>query len=256
MIIDTHTHYNDEAFDLDRDEIIKNLYEQGIEKAVNIGTNLKTTLECIELAEKYGGIYASAGIHPSYAAEASAEVLDKIKKICENKKVLAIGEIGLDYHWEDSEKELQKEVFKKQLELAAEVSLPVVIHSRDAAQDTFDILKESKVVKIGGVMHCYSYGVELAREYLKLGMFFGIGGVATFKNARKLKEVIEYLPIEAIVLETDCPYLAPEPFRGKRNSSLYLKYVAAAIADIKGVSMEYIIKQTNENAYALYKRLK
>ena len=255
MIIDTHVHYNDEAFDKDRDEIIKGLYNAGVEKAVNIGTNFKTSMECIELAKKYDNIYAAVGVHPSYVDQTTEQVFDEIEKMCIFPKTVAVGEIGLDYHWDDSHRELQKEVFKRQLELAKKTDLPVVIHSRDSAKDTFDILKENRVDEIGGVMHCYSYGVELAKEYLKLGMFFGIGGVATFKNAKKLKEVIEFLPLESIVLETDCPYLAPEPFRGKRNSSIYIKYVADAVADIKGVSTEYIIKKTSENANLLYRKL-
>ena len=166
---------------------------------------------------------------------------------------MAVGEIGLDYYWDEPERDIQKHWFVRQLDLAREVGLPVVIHSRDAAKDTLDIMKEQKAGDMGGVIHCFSYGVELAREYLNMGFYLGIGGVVTFKNAKKLKEVVEYMPMERMVLETDCPYLAPEPFRGKRNSSLYLPYVVKAVSEIKGISQEEVMAKTCDNARKMYR---
>ena len=180
-------------------------------------------------------------------------MMDWLKHVSGEKKVVAIGEIGLDYYWKEPDPEIQKHWFVRQLQLAREVKLPVIIHSRDAAQDTLDIMKAEKAGEIGGVIHCFSYGTEMAREYLNMGFYLGIGGVVTFNNGRKLKEVVEYMPLDRIVLETDCPYLSPVPNRGKRNSSLNLPYVAEAIGQIKGISPEEVIKITNQNARNLYR---
>ncbi len=256
MIIDTHIHIDDEAFDEDRDELIKSLYSNNISHIVNIGCDIPTTKASISLANKYDNIYAVIGIHPSSTDEITDKDIDFLKSQTSNLKVVAIGEIGLDYHWDTPDKDTQKHWFVKQLDLAKETKLPIVIHSRDAAKDTFDIMKAEQADEIGGVVHCYSYSVEMAREFLNLGFFFGIGGVLTFKNSKKLKEVVSYLPLENIVLETDAPYLAPTPFRGKRNSSLYIPYVIDTISEIKNISKEAIIKQTNINARKLYPKLK
>ncbi len=254
-IIDTHSHYNDEAFDEDRDELLAGLPGKGIDRIVNIAVDIESSKECIALADKYDYIYATVGVHPSNVHESEGDYIEQLKNLAKHDKVVAIAEIGLDYYWSTEYKEKQKDDFVSQLDLAKELGLTAVIHSRDAAKDSFDILKAyAKDLNI--VMHCYSYSLEMAKEYLKLGFFFGIGGVATYKNASKLKEVIEYLPMESMVLETDCPYLSPVPFRGKRNESSYIPYIVNAISDIKAFSPEYVIEKTSENAHRLYPKLR
>lgn len=253
MIFDTHAHYDDEAFDEDRGILLSSMKSSGIGNIVNIGADMKSSQVSIELANEYDFIYAAVGVHPSEVEELTDEHMDELEKWAALDKVVAIGEIGLDYHYPDTDKALQKKWFVKQLEVAAKAKLPVVIHSRDAAKDTLDIMKEHKADEIGGVVHCYSYGVEMAREYLDMGYYFGIGGVVTFTNSKKLKEVVSYLPLDKIVLETDCPYLSPVPNRGKRNSSLNLPYVVSAIADIKQISEEEVIEATTKNAFDLYR---
>ena len=259
MIFDTHTHYDDEQFDADREELLLSLKEHGVGAVANMGATMQGAVDSVALAERYPFVYAVVGIHPDHAKDLDEREFEKLRVLAQEEKVVAIGEIGLDYYWDSSEREVQKLWFKRQMELALELELPVVIHSREAAADTFAMIKETYEQsggKLKGVIHCYSYGAEQAREYLKMGFFLGIGGVATFKNGRKLKEVIEAVPLEQIVLETDCPYLAPEPFRGKRNYSGYLSYVVAAIAASKGVSTEEVEKATWENALRLYPRAK
>ena len=253
MIFDSHAHYDDEAFDEDRGILLSSMKSSGIGNIVNIGADMKSSQVSIELASEYDFIYAAVGVHPSEVEELTDEHMDELEKWAALDKVVAIGEIGLDYHYPDTDKVLQKKWFVKQLEVAAKVKLPVVIHSRDAAKDTLDIMKEHEADEIGGVVHCYSYGVEMAREYLDMGYYFGIGGVVTFTNSKKLKEVVSYLPLDKIVLETDCPYLSPVPNRGKRNSSLNLPYVVSAIADIKQISEEEVIEATTKNAFDLYR---
>ncbi|MBS6642095.1 MAG: TatD family hydrolase [Clostridiaceae bacterium] len=253
MIIDTHAHYDDEAFQEDRDTLLNSLQSSGIEAVVNIGASIQTTKNTLELMEKYPFIYGAAGVHPSETAELDDNLLNWLKMVSKTPKVVAIGEIGLDYYWEEPGHDIQKEWFVKQLNLAREVKLPVVIHSRDAARDTLEIMKAEHSGDIGGVIHCFSYGVEMAREYLNMGFYLGIGGVLTFNNAKKLKEVVEYAPMDRIVLETDCPYLAPVPNRGKRNSSLNLPYVVQAIARIKEISPEEVNEITTRNAKQLYR---
>ena len=228
---------------------------KGIDRIVNIAVDIESSKECIALADKYDYIYATVGVHPSNVHESEGDYIEQLKNLAKHDKVVAIAEIGLDYYWSTEYKEKQKEDFVSQLDLAKELGLTAVIHSRDAAKDSFDILKAyAKDLNI--VMHCYSYSLEMAKEYLKLGFFFGIGGVATYKNASKLKEVIEYLPMESMVLETDCPYLSPVPFRGKRNESSYIPYIVNAISDIKAFSPEYVIEKTSENAHRLYPKLR
>lgn len=254
-IFDTHAHYDDEAFDTDREELLKALPGSGIEYVVNVGASIATTRSTLELSSKYDYIYAAVGVHPSDIADLNEESFSWLKEQTHRQKVVAVGEIGLDYYW-DKEPEVQaaQQVwFKRQLDLAREAGLPVIIHSRDAAKDTFDIMKEMDAGSIGGVVHCYSYSPELAAEYVKMGLFIGVGGVVTFTKAKKLKETVAAIPMDNIVIETDCPYLAPVPYRGKRNSSLNLPLVLAEIASIKGISEEEAADITFANAMRLYR---
>lgn len=253
MIFDTHAHYDDDAFDGDREELLASLPENGIGKVVNVSSTLSSCRQTLALTKQYDFLYGAIGVHPSETAELTEESLAWLSEAAKESGIVAIGEIGLDYYWEEPEHELQKRWFERQLELAAGLELPVIIHSRDAAKDTLDILRAEHAEDIGGVIHCYSYSVEMAREYERMGFFFGIGGVVTFTNAKKLKEVVEYLPLDRIVLETDCPYLAPVPNRGKRNSSLNLPYIAQSIAQIKHVPYERVLEETCKNAIKLYR---
>ena len=253
MIFETHAHYNDEAFQEDREQIFAQLAETGIGRVVNIASDLESIDECLDLAHSYPFMYCALGIHPSDSAPLTDALLAGIKEKLEDPRVVAVGEIGLDYYWDTPDRAIQKHWFEEQLEMARDAKLPVVIHSREAAQDTMQLMKAHRAEEIGGVVHCYSYSLELAREFVRMGFEIGIGGVVTFKNARKLKEVAEGIGIEHIVLETDCPYLAPVPFRGKRNSSLYLPYIAEAIAQLKGMTTEEVISKTEKNAEKLYR---
>ena len=253
MIFDTHAHYDDDAFDEDRETLLAQLKAAGIERVVNVGASIHSSHTTLELIEKHDFLYGAIGVHPSETEELNEEWMNWLEEKSHEKKVVAIGEIGLDYHWEEPAKDIQKHWFVRQLDLARKVKLPVIIHSRDAAKDTLDIMKVEHNGATGGVIHCFSYGVEMAREYLNMGYYIGIGGVLTFKNAKKLIEVAEYAPLDRIVLETDCPYLAPVPNRGKRNFSGNLPYVVEKLAEIKGVSAEEIIRETAKNARALYR---
>lgn len=253
MIFDTHAHYDDEAFDEDREELLDSLTKNGIEAVVNIAADIASTKTTLELTVKYPFIYGTAGVHPSRTAELDEEKFAWLKEAVKEPKIVAVGEIGLDYYWPEPDREIQKQWFGRQLSLAREAGLPVSIHSRDAAKDTLDIMKAQNARDIGGVIHCFSYGTDMAREYLDMGFFIGVGGVLTFKNAKKLREVVAYAPVEQLVLETDCPYMSPEPCRGRRNSSLNLPYVAKAMAEIKGLEPEEIIEITNRNARRLYR---
>ena len=254
MIIDTHAHYDDAAFDGDREALIESLPENGIGIAVDIGASPESSRKALALSGRYDHIYAAIGVHPDDVDKLDEDELSWLEKTAAaEKKVVAIGEIGMDYYWDNSPHDVQKYWFRRQLELARRVGLPVVIHSRDAAKDTFDVLKEAHAEELGGVIHCYSGSAEMAKEYVKLGWYLGIGGVVTFKNARVIKEVTAQTDLSHIVLETDCPYLAPVPYRGKRNSSLYLPYVVQAISEIKGVSPEEVIRVTEENARRMYR---
>lgn len=252
-IFDTHAHYDDEAFDADRAELLLQMREHGIGTVVNVGASMKSCKTTLALTEKYPFVYGALGVHPSECGELTEADMDWIREHAAKEKIVAIGEIGLDYYWDDVAREVQKTWFVRQLELAKETGLPVIIHSREAAQDTLEIMKSEHKDTTGGVIHCFSYGVEMAREYLNMDYFLGIGGVLTFKNAKKLKEVVEYAPMEKLVLETDCPYLTPVPYRGKRNSSLYLPYVVEAMAEIKGITPDEVIRVTGENARRLYR---
>ena len=252
-IFDTHAHYDDEAFDEDRDALLTELSESGIEAVVNVGASMDSCKRTVALTEKWPFVYGAVGVHPSDTADLTEADMEWLKNAAAAEKIVAIGEIGLDYHWDEPERDHQKKWFIRQLDLAKEVDLPVIIHSRDAAKDTLDIMKAEHSGTTGGVIHCFSYGEEMAREYLNMGYFLGIGGVVTFTNAKKLKEVVKYAPLSQMVLETDCPYLAPVPNRGKRNSSLNLPYVVEMISELKGIPAEQIIEETNRNARRLYR---
>lgn len=258
-IFETHAHYEDEQFDNDRDQLISKLQPAGIERVVNVGSNMETSRKCVKLSEEYPFIYGAVGIHPDSAGEAFfPENLKELERLLNEKKTVALGEIGLDYHYENDEKtkELQSGAFRRQLELAVKTGKPVIIHSRDAAKDTFDTIydfySERPVEGCPGVIHCFSGSPEMAAEYIKLGFFIGVGGAVTFKNSKKLRKVVQTAPLASIVLETDCPYMAPEPVRGTRNSSLNLKYVAEKIGELKGISPEEVAAVTYENALRLY----
>lgn len=253
MIFDTHAHYDDRAFDEDREELIRRFDELGIGAVTDPGSTKESIPLIAELTRKHSRIYGALGIHPSECAEMTEQDLEEIRKLLHLPKMVAVGEIGLDYHWDTPERELQKHWFRRQLELARQERLPVIIHSRDAAADTLEILRECHAEEIGGVIHCYSYSAELSQEFLDLGFYLGVGGVVTFRNGKKLKETVRRTPLERIVLETDSPYMAPEPHRGERNSSLLLRYVVNEIAKIKEVAPEEVIRTTWNNACALYR---
>lgn len=256
MIIDTHAHYDDEAFEEDRDIVLKTLCHKGVEKVINAAASMEGCRRTLRLTERYKQVYGMLGVHPDEVGELAEKDMAYIKENAENPKIVAIGEIGLDYHWNVAPKEVQKLWFLRQIEIAKETGLPICVHSRDAAADTLAVLKEGHAEEVGGVIHCYSYSADFAKEYLSMGFYFGIGGVVTFKNGRKCKETVEMLPMDRILLETDAPYLAPEPFRGKRNESSYLAYVVKTIAEIKGISEEEVTSATEENANRLYPKLK
>lgn len=252
MIFDTHAHYDDEAFDDDREELLSHMRQKGIEYIVNVGSDIESIRKTLELTEQYPFVYGAAGVHPSETAELTSKDMEWIRETAGREKIVAIGEIGLDYYWPEPDREVQKKWFKEQLRLAEETGLPVIIHSRDAAADTLEILKEWDAHKTKGVIHCFSYTWETAREYLDMDYYFGIGGVLTFKNAKKLKEAVMHIPMEKILLETDCPYLAPEPYRGKRNQSEYIFYVAEQLAELKKISREEVLEITRNNAKKFY----
>ncbi len=252
LYIDTHAHYTDKQFNNDRKELLNTL-SNDFYALVEIGCDIKTSKLSLDLSDKYEFIYSTIGIHPSEVKNAKSDDLDFIRKNSKGRKVVAIGEIGLDYYWdkEDEIKNLQKKMFILQLQIAKEKKLPVVIHSREASKDTLYIIK-TYAADMKGIIHCYSYSYETAKEYVKMGYYIGIGGVVTYNNAKKLQETVEKIPLEHLVLETDAPYLAPVPNRGKRNSSLNLKYVVTKIAELKGVSEQEVLEKTFKNAREVY----
>lgn len=251
MIFETHAHYDDPAFDRDRDRLLALLKDEGIAPIVNIGASIETTKSTVELAHRYDHVYAAIGVHPSDCGDLTEKDIEWLKDLSSDEKVVAIGEIGLDYHYDEPDREIQKKWFIRQLELAGDTSLPIVVHSRDAAQDTYEMIKDFRGLR--GVIHCFSYSAELAREYVKMGYYIGVGGVVTFKNGRKLHEVVKEIPLESIVVETDAPYLSPEPYRGRRNSSAFIPYIIERIADLKNVSYETVERALYDNAADLYK---
>ena len=290
-IFETHAHYDDERFGEDRASLLNSMEEHGIAPIINVGSTLDGAKESLALAKAYPFVYAAIGVHPSdietlagpdsmdepasdipktkstenseYSGKAAVTGdphewgLSWIREHASEEKVVAIGEIGLDYYWEKNEavREQQRYYFKRQLELAREAGLPVIIHSREACEDTLTILKEAVSLGTKGVMHCFSYSPEIAEEYVKMGFYLGIGGVVTFKNAKKLKETVTRVPLSSLVVETDCPYLAPEPFRGKRNESTYLPYVVQAIAKLREITEEQVIIETAKNARRLFPKV-
>lgn len=251
MYFDSHAHYNDEDFESDRDELLVTIHEKNTDYIVNAGADIESSIKGIELSKTYSFIYASVGVHPHDVQELTEADLEKLKELAAEEKVVAIGEIGLDYYYNHSEPEKQIYWFEKQLELAKTLDLPVIIHSREASQATFDIICKSGVKE--GVIHCFSGSKELAKEYIKRGFYIGVGGSLTFKNARKTVEVVETIPLEFIVIETDAPYLTPVPHRGKRNNSSYLEHVVDKIAEIKQISHEEVARITQENAKKLFR---
>ena len=252
MIFDSHAHYDSEKFEKDREEVLSSMQENGVGTIVNCAADWDSVTEVVDLANEYPFVYAAVGLHPDEVGCLDEERFAYLKEQCQKEKVVAVGEIGLDYYWDKESHELQKQWFIRQLALARELDLPVIIHSRDAAADTLEIMQRY-AQGLRGVIHCFSYSKELAREYVKMGFFIGIGGVVTFKNGKKLKEIVEATPLRQILLETDCPYLAPVPYRGKRNSSLYLPYVAQEIASLKGISYEEVVAQTEQNGKRLFR---
>lgn len=252
MIFDSHAHYDDKQFDEDREEVLTQIKNTGVDRVVNISNGWDDMFRVLALIKKYPFLYGTVGIHPCKVGDLNEDRFEQMRDYCHLDKIVAVGEIGLDYYWMSDSKEIQKKWFIRQLQLAKEENLPVVIHSRDASQDTFDIMKAEHAGTTGGVIHCYSGSSEMAKEYVKLGYYIGIGGVVTFKNAKTLKKVAREVPLERIVVETDCPYLAPTPHRGKRNNSAFLPLVIQEIADIRGISAEEVERVTYENACRLY----
>ena len=252
MIFESHAHFDDEAFDEDRDELLSDIKSHGIETIVNVAASLSSVESTLKLSHLYPHVYAAIGVHPSETLELNDENLDLLRQRMKDERCVAVGEIGLDYHfldeYPDPDKKTQKIWFEKQLQLARELDKPVIIHSRDAAADTLEIMKKSEYSSLKYDMHCYSYSKEMVKELNKLDCYYGIGGVITFKNAKKLIEALQEIPLNRIMLETDCPYLAPTPHRGERNSSYYLPLVAQRIAELKGLSYDDVVSITCENA--------
>lgn len=252
MLFDTHAHLNVEAFDEDREEVIQRARAQGVSRIVNIGFNRETIPSSMALAEKYDFIYSAVGWHPQDAIDMKEGDLEWIESLCAHPKVVAIGEIGLDYYWDTSPKDVQQRVFREQIRLARRLKLPIIIHNRDAHQDVVTILKEEKAAEVGGIMHCFSGSWEIAKACLDMNFYISFGGPVTFKNAKQPKEVLAKVPLDRLLIETDCPYLTPHPYRGKRNESSYVRYVAEVAAEIKGMTCEELSKITSENAVSLF----
>jgi len=253
MIFDSHAHYNDSKFNDDRDAVLNSLKDNNVSYVMNVADSMKSLPKVIKIADEHPFVFASVGVHPEEVGELTERDMDILLEHTKHPKVRAIGEIGLDYYWDSVERDVQKKWFCRQIDLAKQVKLPIIVHDRDAHGDTIDILNSENARDVGGIVHCFSGSQQMARDVLNLGMYVGIGGTVTFKNARKIKEVAEYVPIESIVLETDAPYLAPEPFRGKRNSSDLIKYVIEEIAKIKGITAEDVEEITFQNAKRVYK---
>ncbi len=288
LIFDTHAHYDDESFDKDREAILSGLFENGVGTVMDVSANFDGIPDVLNLADQYDFIYAAVGVHPTEVYELEEERIADVERYIRegaaaadsvsarqtaydadgsfagpapedaaplhiHPKVKAVGEIGLDYHYDDTDKEKQKKWFSMQIAMAKKLKLPIIVHSRDAAADTLEMIRNENAAENGLVMHCFSYEPEMARIYTRMGVYIGVGGVVTFKNARKLKEVVTEMPMELMLLETDCPYLAPEPYRGRRNQSALIKYVARTIAELRGMTPEDVIRITTENAKRFYK---
>ncbi|MBL5768923.1 hydrolase TatD [Heyndrickxia sporothermodurans] len=252
MLFDTHVHLNDSQYAEDLEVVIQNAKEAGVSNMVVVGFDRPTITKAMELVETYEFLYASVGWHPVDAIDMTEQDLAWIEQLAKHPKVVALGEMGLDYHWDKSPKYIQKDVFRKQIRLAKKVKLPIIIHNREATQDIVDILKEEDAKEVGGIMHCFSGSTEVAKECIDMNFFISLGGPVTFKNAKKPKEVASEIPLSHLLIETDCPYLAPHPYRGKRNEPAYVKLVAEQIAMIKGIPLEEVAKITNRNAKRLF----
>ncbi|NLU52278.1 MAG: TatD family hydrolase [Clostridiaceae bacterium] len=252
-MFDSHAHYDDEKFDADRDQVLLECVNSGVTHIVNAGCDLESSKKSLELSEKYPFVYAAVGVHPHEASGCSENTLDEIKALAGKEKVVAIGEIGLDYHYDFSPRDVQKEVFAKQIALARELNLPIIVHDRESHRDVLDILKSERAYETGGVLHCFSGSVEMAREAFELGFKIGIGGAVTFKNARKSIEVVQFAPLDMLLVETDCPYMTPEPYRGRRNWSGYIKLILQKMAEIKGIDYSEIEEATTNNAKRLFR---
>ncbi len=248
MLFDSHAHLDSEKFDGERDKIVENAKQAGLKFILNPAADFKTSLGAIEVANKYDMVYAAVGVHPHDADTLDDKMIDDLRELAKHPKVMAIGEIGLDYYYDNSPRELQKQAFIKQIRLAKELKLPIIIHDRDSHEDVFNILKAENPFDTGVVLHCYSSSAELAKEYIKLGAYISIAGPLTFKNNKKTPEVVKEVPLDRLFIETDSPYLTPTPFRGKRNEPAYVRYVAEKIAEIKGVSFDEVARTTRENA--------
>ncbi|AUO11999.1 TatD family hydrolase [Priestia megaterium] len=252
MLFDTHVHLNAEQYEDDLQEVINRALEKGVQNMVVVGFDEPTIKKAIQIAETYDFIYASVGWHPVDAVDMTDEHLAWIEELAQHPKVVALGEMGLDYHWDKSPKEVQKDVFRRQIRLARKVNLPIIIHNRDATEDVVTILKEEHVEEVGGIMHCFTGSIEVAKQCMDMNMYISFGGPVTFKNAKKPKEVATELPLDKLLIETDCPYLTPHPFRGKRNEPGYVSYVAEQIAELKGITYEELAEITTANAKKLF----
>ena len=252
MLFDTHAHLNATQFEEDFQEVIQRALDEGVSHIVVVGFDRITIRRAIELAETYEFIYAAVGWHPVDAIDMTNDDLLWIEQLAGHPKVVALGEMGLDYYWDKSPKDIQKEVFRKQISLAKKVSLPIIIHNREATADIVQILQEENASEVGGIMHCYSGSIEVAEQCMDMNFYISFGGPVTFKNAKKPKEVAAVVPIEKLLIETDCPYLTPHPYRGKRNEPSYVKYIAEQIAQLKGLTVEEVAQKTSENAKKLF----
>ncbi|WAA12331.1 TatD family hydrolase [Fervidibacillus halotolerans] len=252
MLFDTHAHLNADQYEEDVEEVIQRAKDAGVENMVIVGFDRKTIERAMELVETYDHLYACIGWHPVDAIDCTEEDLLWIERLSSHPKVVALGEMGLDYHWDKSPKEIQKDVFRKQIQLAKKVKLPIVIHNREATEDVIKILKEEHAEEVGGIMHSFSGSPEIAKECINMNFYISLGGPVTFKNAKKPKQVAKEVPIDKLLIETDCPYLTPHPFRGKRNEPAYIRYIAEEIAKIKGITFEELAQKTTENAKKLF----
>ena len=252
MLFDTHAHLDDKRFDEDREALIEHMHAHGLDYIVNVGAKMKGAKDSVALADKYDFIYAAVGVHPHYADGMTEPDIETLRALSNEKKVVAIGEIGLDFYYDNSDRDAQRHWFSRQLELAREVGLPVIIHNRDAHQDCLDILKEHHIGEVGGVMHCFSGSVEIAKQVIDMGMHISFAGPITFKNSAKLPDVVRAVPLDRIFIETDCPYLTPEPHRGERNNPGYVLYVAQKIAEILDMPAEELAKITKRNAMKFF----
>lgn len=252
MLIDSHAHLDDPKFNKDRDRLIKSLKQNDISLVINVGADVSSSIKSVKLADEYENIYAAVGVHPHSAKEMDDSTIDVLKAFAKRDKVVAIGEIGLDFHYDNSPRDIQRKWFIEQIKLAKELNMPIIVHSRDADQETFDILKEEADERLRGLLHCYSGSAEMAKDYIDLGFYISLAGPVTFKNARKPKEVAKVVPMDKLLIETDSPYLTPEPHRGKRNEPLYVRHVASMIAELRGMDFEDVGRITSENTKRLF----